>query len=97
MFTGNKALEGTIYSSANSSVLFNATCKVIFHGNSALFNGGAVFSTHSNISFENSAYTEFSNNDVRYNIIRNGFNGGGAVHAHYTYVWFKGNSNAKFH
>ena len=61
MFTSNRAKFGTVYSKAKSNVTFKANCEVIFYGNSALYSGGAVFSNHSNISFENNAYTEFTN------------------------------------
>ena len=48
--TSNRAKFGTVYSEAKSNVTFKANCKVIFYRNSALISGGAVFSTHSNIS-----------------------------------------------
>ena len=64
MFIKNQASYGTVYSMANSNLIFKATCKVIFNGNAAIGDGGAAFSTHGNISIENNAYTEFSNNGV---------------------------------
>ena len=84
MFASNEANYGTVYSEANSNVTFKANCKVIFYGNSALGGGGAVFSTHSNISFENNAYTEFA------------FNKGGAIHVNYAHLSFEGSSMTKF-
>ena len=91
MFTSNRAKYGTVYSEAKSLVTFKANCKVIFYHNSALSNGGAVFSTHSNISFENNAYTEFSNNNVK-----NRYYSGGAIYAEYTHLSFEGSSRTKF-
>ena len=55
MFTSNKARFGTVHSNANSNVILKDSCKVIFYVNSARRKGTAVFSTHSNISFEDSA------------------------------------------
>ena len=91
MFTSNRAKFGTVYSEAKSNVTFKANCKVIFYGNSALHSGGAVCSTHSNISFENNAYTEFNNNDAK-----NRYNSGGAIYAKYTHLSFEGSSMTKF-
>ena len=112
MFINNKASYGTVYSMANSNIMIKATCKVIFNSNIALGNGGAVFSTHSNISIKNNAYTEFSKNvagvDTRINEVnispeleaytrpRNSFGYGGAVCAVHAHISFEGNSIAKF-
>ena len=91
MFTSNRAKFGTVYSKAKSNVTFKANCKVIFYCNSALSNGGAVFSTHSNISFENNAYTKFNNNNAKTR-----YYSGGAIYAKYTHVSFEGSSLTKF-
>ena len=91
MFTSNRAKFGTVYSEAKSNVTFKANCKVIFDRNSALSRGGAVFSTDSNISFENNAYTEFNNNDAK-----NRYYSGGAIYAKYTHLSFEGSSMTKF-
>ena len=93
MFTSNKAEFGTVHSNANSNVIFKDSCKVIFYGNSARCKGTAVFSTYSNISFENSAYTEFTSNN---NDAKNAFYSGGAIHAYYTHLSFEGSSMTKF-
>ena len=93
MFTSNKAKFGTFHSNANSNVIFKDSCKVIFYGNSAHRKGTAVFSTHSNISFEDSAYTEFTNNN---NDAKNIFYKGGAIYVYYTHLSFEGSSMTKF-
>ena len=96
IFTSNRAKFGTFYSEAKSHVTFKANCKVIFYHNSAIFNGGAVYSTHSNISFENNAYTEFSNNNVKERLTYHRLSGG-AIYASYgSIVSFKDNSTTKF-
>ena len=89
---------GAIFSSNYSIVLFDKNSKVMFtsnnamystvYGNSASGNGGAIFSNDSNISFKNSAYTEFSNNRADW---------GGAINAIYnSLVLFKDNSTTEF-
>ena len=89
--TSNRAKFGTVYSEAKSHVTFKANCKVIFYRNSALSSGGAVFSTHSNISFENNAYTEFNNNNAK-----NRYYSGGAIYAEYTHLSLEDNSTTEF-
>ena len=93
MFTSNKAKFGTVHSNANSNVIFKDSCKVIFYGNSAHRKGRAVFSTYSNISFENNAYTEFTNKN---NDAKNAFYSGGAIYVYYTHLSFEGSSMTKF-
>ena len=89
MFTRNRAKYGTVYSRANSRVILKGTCKVIFYGNLAFHDGGAIFSTHSNISFENSADTKFCDNIADKD--------GGAIQAVYnSHVSFEDNSSTEF-
>ena len=90
MFTSNNAKHGTVYSRANSRVILKGTCKVIFYGNLAFRYGGAIFSTHSNISFENSAYTEFSDNRVKE------YRGGAICANDNSHVLFEDNSTTEF-
>ena len=87
-FISNKATRGTVYSWASCNVIYKGACNVTFYNNSVLYGGGAVFSSHSNISFENNAYTEFNNSHLK--------KLGGAIYAYFTHISFKNNSTTQF-
>ena len=88
-FISNKATYGTVYSGASCNVAYKGACNVIFYNNSVLRDGVALCSSHSNISFESNAYTEFNNNGYAKNIA-------GAIFVFYSHISFKNNSTTKF-
>ena len=64
-FNNNRATNGTIYSMADSRVIFKATCQVTFDGNSATHYGSAIYSfDHSRVKFIGNSKVTFISNVV---------------------------------
>ena len=68
-FTDNKATNGTVYSEADSNVIFKGTCQVIFSNNSATQYGAAIYSTDSLVTFTGNSYVVFNYNNAISGII----------------------------
>ena len=67
-FTNNKATNGTVYSEANSNVVYKGTCQVTFSSNSATQYGAAIYSTdNSHVTFTGNATVIFNSNFVSSN------------------------------
>ena len=99
-FTNNKVSSGTIYSEANSSVLFKANCQVIFSGNSASLEGAAIYADNSDITFTENSDVTFSSNYVSITALYNYqyyYGSGGAIFSiNYGKIMFEGDSNTAF-
>ena len=93
-FSGNSATDyGAAIYSQNSLVTFTGNSNVIFSSNHASIDdymyGGTIYSINfSNISFEGSSTTLFSNNIAS--------NGGAIYSSYYSSISFEGNSNTAF-
>ena len=96
-FANNKAINGIIYSKADSRVIFKGNCQVTFSGNSASQYGSAIYSTeNSYLIFTGNATVMLSNNNVMSSdgiYIRQG----GTLFSEYSsYISFEKNSDIMF-
>ena len=96
-FANNKAINGIIYSKADSRVIFKRICQVTFSGNSATQHGSAIYSTdNSYLIFTGNATVMLSNNDVMSSdgvYVRQG----GTIFSEYSsYISFEKNSDIIF-
>ena len=88
-FNYNEASTGTVYSEANSNVVFTGNCEVSFTGNSAKQYGAAVYSfNNSHVTFSGKSKVKFNSNTVR----SMSQNGGIIYIESYGNIMFKGNS-----
>ena len=63
-FNNNKATNGTIYSEANCSILFEGNSETTFTSNSAIRYGAAIYSDNSHVTFTGNSTVTFTNNVV---------------------------------
>ena len=95
-FIDNKATNGTIYSKANSNVIFKAFCIATFSGNTATHCGSAIYSAdNSGVTIKGNAKVSFSNNTVSPNDI-NILIGGTVFSENTGYISFEENSVTVF-
>ena len=97
-FHYNKATNGTIYSKANSNVIFTGNCEVTFNGNSATQCGAAIYSLdNSHVTFTGSSKVIYNNNIIpssNYDIDQQF--GGIIFSANHSCVSFEENSTIEF-
>ena len=96
-FTDNKAINGTIYSQANSNVTFKATSQVRFNSNSATQYGAAIHSSdNSHVTFTGNATVNFTNNIIPSNSNMGLQLGGTIFSGNTSHISFEENSNVVF-
>ena len=95
-FNDNKAMNGTVYSEANSNVTFKTNCEVTFNGNSVTQYGAAIYSfDNSYVTFTGQSKVTFSNNLVSSNDKE--IQSGGTIFSERNgFISFEGNSLTVF-
>ena len=98
-FNNNKAINGTIYSTASSNVTFKANCEVTFSNNSATQYGAAIHSSdNSHVTLAENSKVTFSNNDVSLSESDADYQFGGTIFIEtYSCLSFEENSTTMFY